>query len=331
MIFSSILVRFDPRVGTAACATAVPGTGQRDGGSVTQETRRCAQIVDYWRAIEILSPPAAPKLTRKFPAKASVVVLDIPPGEPAPWHPEHRLATLPLDPDQTWQFTVYAGLYPLLKIQQQLIELFGSDGKYRDSKVVGESALLGLNVDATGYVVENSATLSACAWALGRLKSPEPDRPSVLDGFQHDERMFAAAFDKLVPMAPPPAPTRLSGAAKAVGAQAKSAATDAVSAGAKATGTAVTAATATAVTTLAGPILGSIAGAAAGKFAESLLTPHPKGQNRTDPPPGSGIATTPIPNATPIPIERLRNFATQLAIDLVSRKRCSLTWTAVVE
>lgn len=139
---------------------------------------------------------------------------------------------------------------------------FGRDSKYPDSRSDGQAALFAFTLDAEGHLVENSATLSACSWAISRMESPGPSKAHWLDGFKDEEREFTLGLNKLVP--PKARNTHntsttalangtLSTAAKVVGEQAKSAAIDAVTAGAKATGMAVTAATATAVGSVAGP------------------------------------------------------------------------------
>jgi hypothetical protein len=235
-----------------------------------------ARTVGFWRAVEMLSPSTVPKVDRGG-SDADQRVFDVGPDELAPWETGHPLTAKPLPRSLTWQFTVYGGLYELSSIRTALVRAFGDDGKPPEARKGGLAAVFALTVDAEGFVVENSGTLSTCAWALGRLGDPGPDSPAWLDGFEDEAAAFTAGLDRLAPPKPEQdRPTTLRKAAKAVGEQAKAAAIDAAGAGAKATGAAVTTAAATAIGSLAGPVAGGIAGAVAGTFAEKLLTPRAK-------------------------------------------------------
>ncbi|MGW4056789.1 DEAD/DEAH box helicase [Amycolatopsis sp. NPDC004747] len=229
-----------------------------------------ARTVDFWRAVETLSPATVPKLDRRGGPGADQLVFDLDPREPAPWSERHPLRARPLRPTLTWQFTVYGGLYELKAIRDTLARAFGDDATPPDGRSSGQAALFAFTVDADGFLVEGSGTLSACAWALGRLSTQGPDGTGWLDGFEAEEHGFAEGLDRLAP------PERRAKAANpalhALGEHAKEAAREAAGAGAKATGAAVT----TAVTSLAGPVVGGIAGAVAGTFAEKLLTPAKK-------------------------------------------------------
>jgi hypothetical protein len=44
-----------------------------------------------------------------------------------------------------------------------LVSAFGRDSKYPDSRPDGQTALFAFSLDADGYLVENSATLSSCS------------------------------------------------------------------------------------------------------------------------------------------------------------------------
>ncbi|TNC25085.1 DEAD/DEAH box helicase [Amycolatopsis alkalitolerans] len=142
-----------------------------------------------------------------------------------------------------------------------------------------QTAMFAFTLDSEGYLVEDSAALSACAWAISRLQDPGPEAPGWLERFRSEEESFITALNRLVP----PKPDRLGSAGNGRAAtagntvlgQVKGAAIDAVSTGAKAAGDAVEVTTRAALTTVAGPIIGGIAGAAAGTFVEKLLTPPP--------------------------------------------------------
>jgi hypothetical protein len=236
-----------------------------------------ARTVGYWRAVEMLSPATVPKSERGG-SDAEQQVFDLGPDDLAPWEPGHPLTGDPLPSHLAWQFTVYGGLFKLSSIRTALARAFGDDSKPSEARQDGQAAMFALTIDASGFVVENSGTLSASAWALGRLGDPGPDSPSWLDGFDAEAQAFASGLDQLAPPTPGrDSPTALGKAARAVGGQAKAAAIDAAGAGAKATGAAVTTAATAAISSFAGPIAGGIAGTVAGAFAEKLLTPRKKG------------------------------------------------------
>ncbi len=181
----------------------------------------------------------------------------------------------PLSPRWTWRFTVYGGLFDIDSIKKSLRAHFDTDDDQR--RASGQTALFAFTVDQAGFLVGNSAALSSSAWALGRLRRSGEIPRDWLDGFAAEERSFASKLNLLAPTSTDAAPvSRLGNAARRIGEHTKDAAVEAVGAGAKATGAAVTAAAAAAVTVAAGPVLGGIAGAAAGTFVEKLLTPGRK-------------------------------------------------------
>ncbi|HKN55220.1 MAG TPA: DNA helicase, partial [Amycolatopsis sp.] len=251
-----------------------------------RDRERAAQVVRFWRTIEMFSPQSVPKLTPAWERQDTTqVVLDVARNEPPPWRAPHPLAGRRPREGKTWQFTVYGGLYDVAAARAALITAFGEDSVPADARGSdGETALFAFTLDAEGCLVENSATLAACAWAISRLKSPGPRDRKWLDGFERHEREFVAGLNKLVPPKRAHGPAKPAGngaaksalatAGKVVSEQAKSAAKDAVTAGAKATGAAVTTAVGAGVGAIVGPVVGGIAGAVAGTFAEKLLTPR---------------------------------------------------------
>ncbi len=244
------------------------------GGSV-RDDERAADIVRFWRMIEMFSPQKVPPLERGKPGGKDWV-FDLRPDHPAPWQPGHPLSRHRLEPDQTRIFTVYGGLYDVSDVRRVLEETFGKDSKEEDARPADTTAMFAFTVDANGRLVENSATLSACAWALHRLHKPGPRDPHWLDGFASDEEAFVDALNTLSPpkLTADDEGTPSFGArvGEAVTDRVTSAARDAVNAGAKATGTAVTAAVAGMGSAVAGPLVGGIAAAVAGTFVEKVLT-----------------------------------------------------------
>ena len=149
-----------------------------------------------------------------------------------------------LPPNRTWRFTVYGGLFELESVRGSLESVFGVDDASDEKRVTGQTASFAFTVDHAGFLVENSATLSACAWALGRLRG-SGSASRWLDGFGAEERAFARSLNRLAPASDDStSATPLGNAARRIGEHTKEAAIEAVGAGAEATGAAVTAAAA---------------------------------------------------------------------------------------
>ncbi|GAB3364377.1 AAA domain-containing protein [Amycolatopsis echigonensis] len=259
---------------------------------------RTAEIVRFWRMVEMFTPQNVPKKPNTRPgADSEQLVFDLPPRGLAPWEEGHPVWSLPAKPRMTWQFTVYGGLYELSAVRNELVRALGRDTKEPDGRLDRHTALLAFTVDDKGCLVENSATLSACAWAIGRTRSPGPGARDWLDGFEAEEREFARQLDRLVPPSArrspadddsaEPGESMASRVAQAAGDQVKNAAAEALKAGAKSAGTAVTTVAAAAVTSVAGPVVGGIAGSVAGAFAEKLLTPRKRERTPETRPSGS--------------------------------------------
>ena len=122
------------------------------------------RIAQFWRAIELFSPQSL----RKPDARGHVE--DFYPGEPMPWEPGSQLASAPVVPGKVWRHEVFAGVYDIQRVAGTLVEQFGDDDPAGQRKAMGDqSALFGCTVDADGLLVEESAVLSSCAWAIGRL------------------------------------------------------------------------------------------------------------------------------------------------------------------
>jgi hypothetical protein len=241
---------------------------------VNQVDDRAARLVAFWRAVEMFSPRAVPK-PEPLTNDAKLVVLDLSADHLAPWQPGHQIAQRRQGRGWTWRFTVYGGLYQLDAVRDTLTRICGGDRQEPDGRKGGTTALFTFMLDGNGRLVEDSASLASCAWAVGRAVSPGPDDPRWLDGFEDAERGFGLGLNQLAPPKPPGAgtPGPVSTVLDGIGRQVKGAARDAVKEGAKATGHTVTAVAAVAVGSVAGPVVGGIAGSVAGKFAEKLLTP----------------------------------------------------------
>jgi len=150
-----------------------------------------AEIIRFWRTVEMFSPPSVEKVSERR-------VYVVKPGEPLPWEPEHELAGVPLSKDQAWWHVVYAGIYSLESVFEVLARVFAPDEESFDERPARESALAAFVVSGEGRPLVGSEVLSSCAWATGRTVCPGPGTPSWLTGFEGAKKEFGAYFKDLV-------------------------------------------------------------------------------------------------------------------------------------
>ena len=142
-----------------------------------------ARIVRFWHAVEMFSPQQLPK------AGAKDNVADFRPGDPMPWEPAGKLD--PPRSGKVWRHEVFGGVYDLGKIRAVLVQKYGQDDPEAPTR--GQSALFACTVDADGYLLEDSAVLSACAWAIGRILRDQ----TILTGFREEVLDYAERLQKL--------------------------------------------------------------------------------------------------------------------------------------
>ncbi len=150
-----------------------------------------AEIIRFWRTVEMFSPPSVEKVSRErwvYAVKA---------GEPLPWEPEHELAGVQLRDNQAWRHVVYVGIYSLESVFEVLTRVFAPDEESFDERPAGESALAAFVVSGEGRPLIGSEVLSSCAWATGRARHPGPGT-RWLTGFEGAEWHFGAMFADLV-------------------------------------------------------------------------------------------------------------------------------------
>jgi hypothetical protein len=149
------------------------------------------KVIEFWRAVEMFSPPAIPDVS------ASRLVFDATPDEPLPWQPGHSLRRRRLKKHQTWRHTVYLGTYPREAVFAALKPVFQAEAESFEERPSGASALLAFVVSDKGVLLEDSAVLSACAWATARALDPGPGSADWLDGFGDLEVEFAAQLEEM--------------------------------------------------------------------------------------------------------------------------------------
>lgn len=149
------------------------------------------EIIEFWRAVEMLSPPAIPA------GRPSQGVFDVAADEPLPWNAGHPLRRQQLAKHLTWRHVVYVGLYPQEAVFSALRTVFPAAADSFEERPLGSSALLAFAVSDDGMFLEGSAVLSACAWATARVLNPGPISPGWLDGFADLEAEFAMQLEEL--------------------------------------------------------------------------------------------------------------------------------------
>ncbi|WP_413103261.1 DEAD/DEAH box helicase [Streptomyces sp. Inha503] len=170
------------------------------------DKRRRTEVVRFWRAVELFSPPqlpSPPPRGARVSAREWIQQVDVRPGEPwpaLPWEAEHPLQRERIDTNkEVWRHTVYGGVFPLSAVRDALEKHFGEDAEdyagTRQQK--GETAVFALTVDAQGVLLDGATAFSTCAWATGRVRDPGPDTPSWLDGFDETESACDEAISML--------------------------------------------------------------------------------------------------------------------------------------
>lgn len=153
---------------------------------------RRAEILKFWRTVEMFSPQNVPK------AQRSETVYSVKPGEPLPWEPGHELARRRLPETQTWRHVVYLGIFRLDAVFEVLARVFTPDAESFDERPAGESALAAFLVSDDGCAVAGSEVLSSCAWATGRVLRPGRRGRDWLSGFDQAGDAFQESLRDLV-------------------------------------------------------------------------------------------------------------------------------------
>jgi hypothetical protein len=151
-----------------------------------------AEIIRFWRTVEMFSPQSVDKVSRERRVHA------VKPGEPLPWEQAHELARVRLSEKQAWRHVVYIGTYPLRSVFETLMRVFAPNEESFDERPAGESALAAFVVSGEGRPLLGSEVLSSCAWATGRALRPGPGKPGWLTGFEDAKAAFSSSFEEVV-------------------------------------------------------------------------------------------------------------------------------------
>jgi hypothetical protein len=142
-----------------------------------------ADIVRFWRAVELFSPQKVPDVRPREQVRA--VRIDV----PLPWQEGSGLPRP--RKGYAWQHTVYCGVFPVERVRDVLADVFPETADQdRDGRLSGASALMSFTVNEDGLLLLDSVCVSSCAWAVGRTRSPGPDDARWLDGFDEDAARY---------------------------------------------------------------------------------------------------------------------------------------------
>lgn len=166
-------------------------------GLAVREHARRAEVLEFWRTVELFSPQKVDRVDREQS------VFAVRPGQPLPWEAGHELARRRLRETQTWRHIVYLGIYRLEEMFEILSRVFTPDEETYDERPPGESAVAAFVVDANGCAVVDSAVLSSCAWATGQVVRRRRGR-DWLSGFQAAATDFGEALRDEVTDGPEP-------------------------------------------------------------------------------------------------------------------------------
>ncbi|MFJ6512476.1 DEAD/DEAH box helicase [Streptomyces sp. NPDC091406] len=171
------------------------GAGRMAAGD---ERRRRADVVRYWRAVELFSPQKVEPVARPkdmYPVES---------GTPLPWEEGHPVRRRSPARNMVRQHTVYCGVYQVAAVRDVLLDVFGGSEEDHDGRIAGDSALLAFEVTDEGLLVQDSLVFSACGWAVGRSRKPGPGARGWLDGFEEavaaGERIVLSVGDGRLPV-----------------------------------------------------------------------------------------------------------------------------------
>ena len=131
-----------------------------------------ADIVRYWRSVELLQPQAAPKLKKREMPHQSYIH-DVSVADPVmPWDQTSKVLKEPLPKGKVWSHLLFAHCYDFKCAVKALEDVFGADQGYAEpqSQIV---ALYALKLTHTGAMVADSLVLSSAAWLLARVRAGE--------------------------------------------------------------------------------------------------------------------------------------------------------------
>lgn len=142
-----------------------------------KEQPRRANILRYWRAVEMFS---AQSIDKPNPQEDRYRIGE---GKPIPWH-FRKYRSRPSD-KTIWQHHMYGGIFRLDRLHYEFASIFGESGIDVDERVPrGYSALFAIAITEEGRILLESPVFSMAAWALGQTKKAGPHALDRLLNFE---------------------------------------------------------------------------------------------------------------------------------------------------
>ncbi|MGW0024433.1 AAA domain-containing protein [Rhodococcus sp. NPDC003383] len=159
---------------------------------MTGEYRRQADVIEFWRAVELFSPQQVPKVDR-FDSLEPVeeMAAEI----PLPWMFCRRLRQPLRRKGNERQYIVYLGVYRIDEVWTAVDGILDPGAENYDPRPAGECALAAIVLDKEGCYIPESEVLSGLAWAAGRTRNPGPGSPSWLRGFREAQEQLTELLD----------------------------------------------------------------------------------------------------------------------------------------
>jgi hypothetical protein len=150
-----------------------------------------AAILDYWRAVELLSENPAPAL----PDDGATETVFAPcVGAPLPWELDQQPAALPSRRQRYQHFDVYCGLDQHGQIQRILETALDIEPTTSQREHFGNSYLFAFSADAEGRPLINTFRLGTRAWAASRSRAPGFGGADWLSGLEASTAKMAREF-----------------------------------------------------------------------------------------------------------------------------------------
>jgi len=160
---------------------------------VVGESQRRAEVLRYWRALELLAPQNVERVNERKGIHAARA------GRPLPWQDERPTRRRSPRDDLVSRYTVFGGVFCVDRIHATLERVFGASGEDFDERTPrSDSALFSITVTEDGRPLLDSLVLSTAGWAVGRAVDPGPADPGWLDGFAGVANRHAAAVREFV-------------------------------------------------------------------------------------------------------------------------------------
>lgn len=185
-----------------SCQVAVPGVGVTAsdirvvrstpaGWRLNVRMSDRAEVVRYWRSVELFSPQDIPSADREQ-------VYDLDDDSLLPWEAQHSLSRMSLGAGERWRHTIYCGVFELEAAFELLREQFPKDPESFDARPAkGDGALAAFVVSDEGRQIPGGEVLSNCAWAIGRAVDPGPKDAGWLSGLEDADDAFTEMFEDL--------------------------------------------------------------------------------------------------------------------------------------